>query len=217
MQGSGKIALTARSGLTIPEVVIAVALLVLLLSSAILAATGGYGAFKATQSSTDLETRARRAIDRAALELLSTGEEELLPNPTGDFGTQDLLFRQAVGLNGTAVIWGDQNRLAFEYEPGEANDGIDNDGNELVDDGRLVLTRDVGGNEKRAVLCHGVRDLLEGEDGNGGDDNGNGVIDECGFNVHRIGDVLYIRLSLEEPGENGNIVRTLETSVRLRN
>jgi hypothetical protein len=35
--------------------------------------------------------------------------------------------------------------------------------------------------------------------------------------VHRVGDVLWIRLSVEEPIETGTLVRTLETSVRLRN
>jgi hypothetical protein len=67
------------------------------------------------------------------------------------------------------------------------------------------------------VLCHGVRELLEGEVADGDDDNGNGVSDEAGFNVHRVGDVLFVRLSVEESLENGTIVRTLETSVRLRN
>ena len=212
---------SAGSGFTIPEVVIAVALLVLLLSSAILAASGGLGAFRATQLDVDLESRGRRALDRVALELLCTGTSELQPDPTGQFGAGarnlPLLFRPAAGLNGTAVVWGDQNQLAFEDEPGEVNDGLDNDGNGLIDDGMLVLTRDMGGNEKRVVLCHGVRELLEGEDANGADDNGNGVTDEAGFNVHRVGDVLFLRLSLEEAGEQGNVVRTLETSVRLRN
>jgi len=207
----------ARAGFSLLEAVIAAALLVLLMSSAMLAARGGQGAFRATQNATDVETRVRRALDRMAVELLSVGEEELLPNPTGQFGTSDLLFRRPTGLNGLNILWGDQNRLAFEQEQGESDDGIDEDGDGLVDEGRVVLTRDIGGNERRAVLCTGVRELFEGEVANGADDNGNGIVDEAGFNVHRVGDVLYLRLSLEEPGETGSIVRTLETSVRLRN
>lgn len=207
----------ARRGFTMVEAVVALALFVLLMSSAILAAKGGQGAFRATQNASDVETRIRRALDRVAVELLSVGEEELLPNPAGQFGTRDLLFRKAVGLNGLAVTWGDQHRLAFEYEPEESDDGADEDGDGLVDEGRLVLIHDVGGSNRRAVLCSGVRRFLEGETGNGADDNGNGIIDEAGFNIHRLGNVLFIRLSLEVPGETGSIVRTLETSVRLRN
>ncbi len=208
---------SVRSGLTVTELVVTLVLLGLLFSSAILAATGGYGAFRASTVTADLETRVRRALDRVAFELLSVGEEELLPDPAGQFGTSDLLFRQATGLNGTVVVWGPQNRLALEYEPGEVDDGLDNDGNGLADDGVLVLTRDVGANEKRVILCHGVRELLENETADGTDENGNDVTDEAGFNVHRADDVLFLRLSLEERGENGVLVRTLETSVRLRN
>src|SRR5688500_8564681 len=146
---------SARAGFTLIEAVIAAALLILLLSSAILAAKGGQGAFRATQDANDVETRLRRALDRVALELLSVGEEELLPNPTGQFGASDLLYRQARswdgnagdGVNGLNILWGPQNRLAFEYEAEETNDGTDEDGDGLVDEGRIVLTRDVGGNE----------------------------------------------------------------------
>lgn len=216
---------SARAAFTLVEAAFAAALLVLLMSSVILAANGGYGAFRASQSATDVETRARRALDRMAMELLSVGEEELLPNPVGMVWTSDVLFRQARswnggagdGVNGLSILWGEQIRLAFDQEPGETNDGTDEDGDGLVDEGCVVMTKDIGGNERRIVLCSGVRELLEGEVANGVDDNGNLLVDEAGFNVHRIGDVLYLRLTIEVPGETENIVRTLETSMRLRN
>jgi hypothetical protein len=208
---------TSRAGFTFVELAVASALLVLLLSSALLAARGGMGAFRATQDTSDAETRVRRALDRVVFELLSAGSSELVPNPTGDFGTADLQYRKPVGIIGTEPDWGPTHALTFVFAPGEGNDDVDNDGNGLVDDGLLVLTRDVGGNEHRVVLCRGVRELLAGEVADGDDDNGNGVRDEAGFNVHRVGDVLFVRLSVEEPVETGTIVRTLETSVRLRN
>jgi len=209
--------LASRAGFTVVELVIAVALLVLLFSSAVLAARGGMGAFRATQEASEVEARVRRALDRAAFELLCAAASELLPNPTGDFGTSSLQFARTTGLNGTVRVLADPDRLAFEYESGETDNGLDDDGNGLVDDGVLVLTRDVGGAAQRVILCHGVSERLEGEAANGADDNGNDVIDEAGFNVRRVGTVLYLRLSLEAAGENSTIVRTLETSVRLRN
>jgi hypothetical protein len=206
-----------NSGFTLLETAIAGLLVTLLLSSAILAARSGYGAFRATQNASDVEVRVRRALDRAAIELLGVGSSELQPNPTTDFGTDDVLYRHPAGLAGTAITWGDQNRLAFEYESGEVDNGVDDDGDGLIDEGSLVLTRDVGGTERRIVLCNGVSELYDGETANGADDNGNGVKDEAGFNVHRVGDVLQVRLCLEAMGENGIIVRALETSVRVRN
>lgn len=211
---------TGRAGFTLVEMTVAAALLVLLLSSALMAARGGMGAFRATQDASDVETRVRRALDRVVFELLSAARSELLPaydDLDGDFGTDDLSFAKVIGLDGTTPLYGPVHRLAFEYAPGESNDGLDNDGNGLIDDGVLVLTRDVGGTEHRVVLCRGVREFLEGEVADGGDNNANGVSDEAGFNVHRVGEVLFVRLSLEAPGETGTIVRTLETSVRLRN
>lgn len=207
----------SRGGFTLVEAVIASALALLLLSSAVLAARGGMGAFRATQDASDAEARVRRALDRVVIELMSAGVSELLPDPSTDFGGSNFQFRRAVGLDGTAPVWGPTSSLAFEYGPGESDDGVDNDGNGLVDDGILVLTRDVGGDEQRIVLCRGVRELLEGETADGDDDNGNGVIDEAGFNVRRVGTVLFVRLSVEEPVETGTIIRTLETSVRPRN
>jgi len=205
----------ARAGFTLVEAAVAGALLILLLSSAVLAARGGMGAFRATQDTSGAETRVRRAVDRVVFELLSAGE--LLPNPTGDFGTENLQFRKPIGLNGTTPDWGPICSLTLERAPGDPDDDLDNDGNGLIDDYVLVLTRDVGGNEHRAVLCTNVAEMLEGEVANGDDDNANGVRDEHGFNVHRVGDVLFVRLSVQEALETGTITRTLETSVRLRN
>jgi prepilin-type N-terminal cleavage/methylation domain-containing protein len=207
----------SSSGFTLVELAVATALFLLLMSSAIVAARGGMDAFKSSQDLSDLETRARRALDRAVFELVSCGASELDPNPTGQFGTESLEFRQVVGLAGTTPVFGVPMSLAFEYGSEETDDGIDNDGNGLVDDGLLVLTRDVGGAEQRIVLCRGVREYLEGEVGNGDDDNGNGLTDEAGFNVQRVGDVLFVRLSLEEAVPTGSVVRTLQTAVRLRN
>lgn len=212
-----RLTLRNRAGFTLVELVVAVALFLLLMSSAIVAARGGMEAFRSSQDLSDLETRARRGLDRAVFELLAVGASELSPNPSGDFGTDALEFRQAVGLAGTDPVYGNLNSLALELAPGEVDDGLDNDGNGLVDDGVLVLTRDLGGAEQRIVLARGVRELGEGEAPNGDDDNGNGVTDEEGFNVHRIGSVLFVRLSLEEAVPTGTVVRTLETSIRIRN
>jgi len=210
--------LGSRAGLSLLEVVIVASILLLLLSSAILAADGGLGAFRSPSNASDLEGRVRRTLDRVATEMLSAGESELQPSPEGQFGTSDLTYRKALELNGTAIVWGAQERLAFEYESGELDDGLDNNGNGLIDEGVLVFTRDVGGTDRRIVLCHGVSEYLAGETFDGDDNNGNGVTDEAGFNVHQVGNLLHIRLSLEEADETAGVIqRTLETTLRLRN
>ena len=227
-----------RSAFTLLEAAIALSLVVVLMSSAILAAKGGQGAFRATQAATDLETRTRRALDRIAMELVGAGDVEPI---SALLGTSAVVYSQARpwdwdksgsgagdSLNGLTVLWGPRSRISLELEPGETNDGTDEDNDGLVDEGQVVLTRDYLGLAQRSyVLCTGVRELLEHELLNGWDDNDNDkdgtpneagdIVDEAGFNVHRVGEVLFLKLSLEESSENGNIVRTLETSVRLRN
>ena len=70
----------------------------------------------------------------------------------------------------------------------------------------------------RTVLCHDVPELAEGEVLNNADDNGNGVTDEAGFNVHRTGDILTLRLSIEENDQQGGTaIRTLSATIQMRN
>jgi hypothetical protein len=88
--------------------------------------------------------------------------------------------------------------VRFDYEEGELDDGADNNGNGLVDEGCLFWTRDVGEpSEKTHVIARGVREYLEGEEPNLDDDNGNGLEDERGFCLERVGEALVIRLTLE--------------------
>ena len=209
----------SSSGFTLVEAMITLAILGMVSSLAIMTVSDGQSTFGTTSSTADLEARVRRGIDRIASELLTAGDGQLTPDPTGNFGTSDLLFRQAVGITGTAIDWSNQHRIAFEYDANELDDGVDNDGDGLIDEGNLVLTRNDGmAGEVRVVLCRGVAEMLEGETANGADDNGNGVVDEAGFNVHRVGDVLFLRLTVQEPIDQGGVLtRTLETSSRLRN
>src|SRR5262249_41383601 len=97
--------------------------------------------------------------------------------------------------------------------------GVDDDGDGLVDERNLVMTRNVGtANEVSIVLCHDVARWYPGEISNVADDNGNGVVDESGFNVQRTGDLLTIRLCIEQPTAGGQkISATAETGVVLRN
>lgn len=212
--------LTRRAGFSLIELMIGLTIAAILATSATMAAAQSFLAFKTAKLNSSLEANVRRSLDRAVRELIGTSFEVITP-PTlaNQFGASDVVFQEVSAIVGSDVVWGNPKRLAFEYEDGELDDGVDNNGNGLVDEGVLVLRMNDGmANERRIVICHNVRELLEGEEDDGDDDNGNGVIDEAGFNVHRVGDVLTIRLTLEEPSEEtGSVMRTLATSIRLRN
>ena len=116
-------------------------------------------------------------------------------------------------------ILSDDSKKSLYDETGEIDDGLDNNGNGLVDEGRVVLTENLGGADERdRILARRVRELLEGELDNGVDDNGNGLVDEKGFSFERMGESLVIRMTMEriDVGQR-TIERSAQTSVRLRN
>jgi hypothetical protein len=208
----------SRAGFTLIEVAISALVFVLLMGALGIVTTVGQSAYRTSSVVADLDGSARRALRRVADELTTIDGANMFPNPTGD-GTDNLTFTQATGVVNGAVVWGPTTSVAFEYEIGEVDDGQDNDGDGLIDEGVLAFTRDVGGaSEKRVVLCHNVREWAEGEIDNNIDDNGNGLVDEKGFNVQRVGDVLTLRLWLEgSGGGETTYVRQNQATVRLRN
>jgi hypothetical protein len=167
------------------------------------------------------ESSARRALDRIAGELTGVGLTMLDPDPIGNLGASTLTYcrPESVSVAGV-IVWANPSSLTLELEPGEVDDGDDDDGDGLIDERRLVLTRDVGtAQQTSVVLCTSIGELLEGEVADGVlDDNGNGLVDEEGFNVQRIGDLLTLRLTTQAGGGGGQVFQaTVETCVVLRN
>lgn len=209
----------SRAGVTLIEVMIVAIVFAGIIGTFAMVSVTSHSSYEAASRGAAVDQQLRSALARVAAELRGLSGSMLNPDPQNPLGTNQVDFREATGVVGGNVQWGTLTRIGFEYAPGEADDGLDNDGNGIVDDGLLVLTRDVGGaNQQRIVLCRGVREGRPDDPVNGADDNGNGVRDEGGFNLQRVGDVMIVRLSIEGPGLNGaTIVRTGQTSVRLRN
>ena len=132
----------------------------------------------------------------------------------------ELTYTRAVGWEGETTLTTAPRTLRLEMEPGEANNGADDDGDGLVDEGILVLIEDLGlPTEKRRVLARGLAEYAKGEVFNGVDDNGDGLVDEKGFAIERMGAALEVTVTLEQrpPGRDETIQRTLRSSILLRN
>jgi hypothetical protein len=211
---------TGGGGFTVIEMMIAVMALAVMLSVLGVVSMTGRSAYEQTSVLNELDARGARAVVRVADELATISGSQMLPSPAGNTGTQRLDFVQAFGVAAGAPVWGPPTRIAAEYETGEVDDGLDNDGDGLVDERMLVLTRDLGsGSEKRVVLANGLAEWGQGEvPNNGVDDNANGVVDEQGFNLHQVGDVISIRMWLQKVGSDNQLVtREIQNTVRLRN
>lgn len=167
----------------------------------------------------DLGARATMALERIVRELRDSGLSTLSPEPLPPLGTSALAFRRATGLAGSSVTYGPYERIEWQLAPGELADKADNNGNGLVDEGRIVWILEPGtGNERVVVLCDAVARYAEGEIANGFDDNGNGLADELGLSFEISQKVLTIRLTLERRTPAGEIVRlSRSTSTLLQN
>ena len=209
-----------RGGFTAIELILSLSLASVVTASTVLATQRALGAYRSAQSTTHLDRDLRTAMDRIRWELMASGESVLFPTDFEDeYGTDDLTFQQVVSIQDGQATWGPTQRLVFEDEGGEPFDGVDNDGDGLVDEGVLAHYRNVGqANELRVVLVTGVTRFAEGELENDLDDDGNGRTDEAGFNLQRSGDVISVLLCLGRARSGGEpVTRTMTASVRLRN
>lgn len=176
-------------------------------------------AYQTVTLDADIQQRAIRATDRMVHELTPGGLGSLSGVPSAPFWSAELTVDRVSGVESDGRVTWETIRIHFEYDEGEADDGKDNNGNGLVDEGRVVLTREVGtARERRVILSRFVPEHLTGEEANGKDDNGNGLIDERGLCFSLENGVLRVLLSLEVRRPGGELeTRIVETGVSFRN
>jgi type II secretory pathway pseudopilin PulG len=208
------------AGFTLIELVLSIGVMGIIITALAQVQMRSSAQSKIMQAREVAEGRARKALDRVADELTGVGRSLIFPDPSTPFGTGAMTYQRATGVSNLGVVtWGTPSRLELQLDPRELDNGIDDDGDGLIDERQLVLTRNFGmANAQSVVLCTNIPELAPGEVVNGIDDNGNGVVDEAGFNIQRIGDLLTIRLTVQQP-YSGNKIATvsLETSIVLHN
>ena len=208
------------AGFTLIEILLSVGVMGIILAALAQVQVQSSAQSKSLQARVTAESRARRTLDRVADELTGVGHSLIFPDPSSVFGTSALTYQRASGVSGAGVVtWGTPSRLDLQVDPRELDNGLDDDSDGLVDEQRLVFTRNFGlPNAQSVVLCTGIPELVQGELVNGIDDNGNGVVNEAGFNIQRIGDLLTVRLTVQQPfGKHQVATVSLETSIVLHN
>lgn len=214
-----------RRGSSLVELLVAVGVTAVVLGSVSLAAGRAQQLMNANEASLRLDTRQSRAALKAMRLLLAAGTGSVTPDLTPPGGgaptpwAPQVQFRTCVDFQANAIVWGDLQSIGWERDVGELDNGVDDDGDGLVDEGALVwFEREGEADERRVVLASGVAELLEGEDFNGLDDNGNGLVDEAGacVDVDENG-VLTLRFTLEDAPRGDLVQRTRTVRLRLRN
>ena len=208
-----------EGGYTLVEMSIVLTLLVVVVGATLTVGTASEKTYRTGTTAAHLEAQADMAVGRIVSDLRIARRSSLAPDPAAGAGSLEVEYQQPLGITNGVVQWGPTRRLAFEYDPAELNDGLDNNGNGLVDEGRVVLRENFGGaGERPHVITRWVRELAAGETANGADDNGNGLVDEAGFLVERFDETLVVRLTLEQKDGEGRMrTRSSRTSARMRN
>jgi len=175
--------------------------------------TRAFGTWRGTVTATEVEFAANAATDLIVGNLADAGLTTIADDLSAPVGGSSVTFRVRNGIASGAVTWGAETTIAWESDPGDARDGVDNDGDGLVDEGQVVMTDDDRGT---VVLVRNVPEFLDGETADNSDENGNGLIDEQGLSFELDGRRLQIRLTLSKVGADGELVtRSVETSLRL--
>lgn len=189
-----------RSGMTVMEVVLALSIFVGVGGTILIATQALSSAFRTGTSLSTLDSQTRAGLESMA-GLLEQADSSTLGTPTSDpfYGEKEVLFQRAIGFEGGAVVHDTPDRILLEESPFDATDGVDNDGNGLVDEGWIVWVQHDGeADEQRHVLVRNVALAGDGEvPGNGIDDNENGIIDEGGLSFVWNEKSVTIRLTVE--------------------
>ena len=209
----------SRGGYTLVEVSLATVILTVALGSLTLFTRTSSSALHSGASQTELDAQLRRVLRQVSAELLPSGLSVITPQPFPAEGGSEITYRRSEGQINGRIRWGAPRRFAFALENGELDDGLDNNGNGLADEGVLRWTIDLGlPTEQTVTLCHGVRELGRREEDNDLDDDQDGRVDEPGLAFQLEGGTLRMSLTFERRDASGlPVAQTLETAVQPRN
>ncbi len=210
----------AQRGRTIIEMALAVSILATMTLPVAMAEDTGFSVFREVAAQSTATTKNRRAIDKITNFVISAGLDGLKTLPESPYWYDGIKVDNLVAVSKeTANLTWRAAKIVFQYEPGERNDGKDNDNDGMIDEGRVVVIQDYGTlGAREMVICSNVSEYLEGEKGNSADDNKNGLVDEKGLCFTRVGDKLVIHLTVLSKNEEGGFVkRTMSSTVGIRN
>lgn len=210
----------ARAGLTLLELAIAAVIVAMMFGAVAITVLRADGAYREAELGAEVERDSERALERVAREFMDAARTSVTLTPAAPLQGTSISYRRATGWGGGALQLSPTRRIRFELDAAELADGLDNDGDGLADEGRVVLATDVVGGGTQAVLVTGVAALTQGELDNGADDNGDGRIDEPGFfaDFDAATSTLFLSLTLATRADDGRVVtRAARLSVRIRN
>jgi type II secretory pathway pseudopilin PulG len=191
-----------RTGFTVVEVVIALALVGLVLTKLTLVMDEARRAHQEESITMALDDQAMELLDRIAFALVGSSAESLDPTPVAPFYSGTIHYQISLGVEDGEVVWSDPEVIGLSE-----------------DSGQVYWGQNVGqAGERLVVWANTVSEMLEDELLNGVDDNGNDLADEVGLAFVLDQKAVTIRLTLERERDDGQKIQvTKETTVTCRN
>jgi hypothetical protein len=191
-----------RSGFTVLETVIAMALIGLVLTKLTLVMDEARRAHQEESISMQLDDQAMELVDKIAYAIVGSSRDSIDPAPGAPFHGAAIRFQVSLGVEDGMVVWSDPEKIALQE-----------------DTGAVYWSQNEGElNERRVVWANTVSEMLEDELMNGVDDNGNQLADELGLAFVLDEKSVTIRLTLERRLKDEKSIQvTKETTVTCRN
>ncbi len=192
-----------EAGFTLLEMSVALVLLVVVIGNVYSLLRSSSKALGAQNVHFDIDTQARRAMDRISMAIVGASEATL-QIPTGaPFFTDQLNYKESLGIQDGVVVSSPEQRIELSN----------------VDGGQVVWIQNPGASgEKRVVWSKNIPQFLQQELDNGADDNSNGIIDETGLSFVKEGRSITIFLTVRRTTADGHVFeKSLQDTVTCRN
>ena len=159
-----------RAGFTLLELMLALVLLSILFAKAYGAMTAAANATSTATREVVLEDQARRVLRQIGYSVMGSNRETLIPDAQAPLSTEDLKFQVNLGIQDGVVVWSDSEQVAMQeakhqvywsqnpdaenerrvvwtslvapYLEGELPNGMDDNGNGLIDEKGLSFVVD---------------------------------------------------------------------------
>ncbi len=160
---------SARSGWTLIELSLALVLVTVVMGKAVFVMKSALGLASDETASMHYEDQARRVMDRIALAIMGADREELVPQ-IEDIHSDSITYKFSLGLEDGLVVWSDPEEIRLDVSrtevewrenpgalgekkvvwtnlvspllEGEVPNGIDDNGNGLIDEDGLSFVID---------------------------------------------------------------------------
>lgn len=193
---------TLQKGFSTLELVFAVAILVLISLNMSMVLRTSNDAFASGVLQKVIGEQAEQTMDRISLAVMASTATDLNPVKASPLNSARLEYKTCLGYQDGQLVMGELERIEYVQQQGT-----------------VVWSQNPDASQAHKVVWSSwVPKNLDGEDANGIDDNGNGLVDEPGLSFDSTGPKVNIRLTLRRTDKAGKVYKTtLNNTVTCRN